>query len=1307
MTMTMMRPVTPPQEEPDTPDPLARGSAQRAAIITLILAIVFQPILHPTGPGNSSPVDLLIVAAIAAALVWLAGTHRKLRAPYFIPVAMFVIAGAASGLVSSMPTTALITVAIDLLLFAWCTTVVNVLSAPRAMRCALVAWSWSGIAWAGVVIAAWLGHITPLEGLTAAEGNRVMFTFGDPNYASWYWVATMFVIYASRSPAKRWMRFTGYGMLAWALVLTESNGGVLALGVGISFLLMVKYYRRHGWAGVVATGLVIGLAVGAFFTVLPLNEIRQLAANSNQPLLVNSIGRSAQSSSERGLLIQESLELYQHSDGLIGLGPASTKPLLGTGLYPYANEAHDDFLAALSERGVLGLFALLLLCACVVARASPVLRRQLSPSMAAAVPHPAGIVAGVLVVSVNSFYEEVLHFRPLWLLFGITAVLGRDAWQVHQADRRRWFARLRPATMTRPVIRPSGEATGGDGAAAGYLRGPLAPYIPPVPAALPAGASQHGSRLLSRNALTNLGAQGGALAAVSVASLLVARTGGPTVVGEYALIRVLPWLFGVIFSCGLPTASAFFLAGEHGKDRRVRPTLTLMAVAGAAVGSLAWLACVIPFHHVFFKQMPISLVFVMTALVVTQLWTVTAKGCCQGSGDIMGANLVIVAEELWFVPIYPAVLLTVGYKGATSVVIALIASGTLAMLTGLVRLWQRGYFTGWGRPSRAMAKKIAAFGGRGQLGNMLWLMNLRFDFILLGALAGPAVLGIYAVASKFAELMRLAPTALNYVLYPRFARLGADEATTEARRLLPQATALTLIMTPVVAVGTFIGLPLIYGKVFRSAVTPAEIIIIGLSIEGAAAVSSAFLLGRGRPGLNSVGMGVGAAITVTLDIILIPRYGALGGAITSAITYLTTTMVLVLLARRQFRATTGTDGHALARLKVKADSGMRRAVDVLVAGIALTITGPVIVLLAAAVRFTSRGPAFYRQVRTGSSGEQFTILKLRSMVSGADRVGPLVTSRADSRVTALGALLRATKLDELPQLINVLRGDMTLIGPRPEVPRFIPCYDDEELEILSVRPGLTGPGQIFYTQVQQATVLDGADPEQHYATCELHAKLAIDLDYLRRRGLRFDLLILVRTVLLLTKLAKPVAAPQPAQHSQRVEDDERTIVFPAWSAPPESMAGPGIQDDERTIVFPAWSAPPQTLAGPGIQDDERTIVLPAWSAPPETLAGPGPQLPPWAEPHPGPGTKSVAATLPRSSAEFVRAARAITANPDDQPTLTELDDLPVITEPDDEFDDQPTATESDGERPGWFFLELLAVILVAAMIGSILVFLLK
>jgi lipopolysaccharide/colanic/teichoic acid biosynthesis glycosyltransferase len=1127
MTTTLTPQVAaPPQEAPAKP---ARGSAQRAAVITLVLAVIFEPVVHPTGPGNSSPVDLLLIASMVTAMVWLAATHRKLRAPYVIPVLLFVGAGAASGLVSQLPTTALTSVLIDILLFAWCTTVVNVTSAPRAMRYALVAWSWSGIFWAILFVAAWAGHLTPLEGINPAEGNRLAFTFGDPNYASWYWDATIFVVFAARVPGKRWMRFIGYAFLLWALVLTESNGGVLALGIGVVFLLMLRYYRRYGWAGAIATLLVAGLGAGAFFTAVPVNSIRQWALYSNQALLVNSIGRSAQSSGERNQLIQETVQLYQRSDGVLGNGPMSTKQLLANWYYPYSNEAHDDWLAALGERGVLGLLALLMLAGCVVSRAGPVLRRPLSAPMAAAVPAPAGIVAAVLAIAINSVFEEVLHFRPLWLLFGLTAVLGQDAWRRHRTAQQRRFVRLRPAAMSElatlpPATRPA------DRNATGTARRHAGPYIRPVAAALPGAARGSASRVTARQVSMNLGAQGGALACVSVASLLVARVGGPTVLGYYALLRVLPWMFGVIISCGLPTAAAYFMAGEHGKDQRSRPTICLLAVVGAVISALAWIICAVPFQHIFFRQMPLVLIVAMTISVVTSLWNVTAKACCQGSGDLAGANLLIVAEEFWFVPTYVTVRLVTGDGGLRLMVASLIVSGALYTGTALVHLTRRGFFRGWGLPSPGLAKRIVAFGARGQLGNMLWLMNLRFDFVLLGALAGPAVLGVYAVASKFAELMRLVPTAVNYVLYPRFARLGKAKATAEARRLLPLNTALTVAMTPFLAAATLVALPILYGQAYRGAITPAEIIIVGLSVEGAAAVASAYLVGIGRPGLNSVGMGVGTIITVTLDVILIPRYGAIGGAITSAVTYLTTTMVLVIVARSQFRAQARADRLGpLARPEIRADSWMRRAVDLIVSAVALAIWGPVIVALAAAVRLTSRGPAFYRQVRIGRSREPFTILKLRSMVTGADRADPLVTSHADPRVTRLGAVLRATKLDELPQLVNVLKGDMTLIGPRPEVPRYIPCYSGGELETLNVRPGLTGAGQIFYTQMQQAPVSGAEGPEQHYITHELPAKLGFDLDYLRRRSLGYDLTLVLRTILLVTGLGKRVPAPAPAQ----------------------------------------------------------------------------------------------------------------------------------------------------------------------------------
>jgi len=228
----------------------------------------------------------------------------------------------------------------------------------------------------------------------------------------------------------------------------------------------------------------------------------------------------------------------------------------------------------------------------------------------------------------------------------------------------------------------------------------------------------------------------------------------------------------------------------------------------------------------------------------------------------------------------------------------MIAGGVLATVTALGRLAYTGYGLGRGTPTFALVKPIAAYGARGQLGNLLWLVNLRLDFLVLGALAGPAVLGVYAVATKFAELMRLPATAVNYVLYPRFARVRPAQASREATRLLPRALGLTVLATPLVAGVSVVALPLLYGVEFRSAIVPTCLLLVGLSVEGAAAVSSAFLWGVGRPGANSWAMGIGVLITVTLDLLLIPGHGALGAAIASSAAYLVTTILLTAFTHR-------------------------------------------------------------------------------------------------------------------------------------------------------------------------------------------------------------------------------------------------------------------------------------------------------------------------------------------------------------------------------------------------------------------------
>jgi len=190
-------------------------------------------------------------------------------------------------------------------------------------------------------------------------------------------------------------------------------------------------------------------------------------------------------------------------------------------------------------------------------------------------------------------------------------------------------------------------------------------------------------------------------------------------------------------------------------------------------------------------------------------------------------------------------------------------------------------------------------------------------------------------------------------------------------------------------------------------------------------------------------------------------------------------------------------------------------VDVLGSGLALVVLSPLFALIAFAIVAESGFPVFFSQERVGKGRRQFRILKFRTMVVDAERRGPKISGRRDPRVTRVGALLRATKLDEFPQIANVLKGEMTLIGPRAEVPDMIRHYTPEELKILEYRPGLTAPGQIYFT-TDQAAVLDGVeDAEAYYVEHQLHPKLRMDLDYLAERSLLLDVRIVAETVKLL------------------------------------------------------------------------------------------------------------------------------------------------------------------------------------------------
>lgn len=225
---------------------------------------------------------------------------------------------------------------------------------------------------------------------------------------------------------------------------------------------------------------------------------------------------------------------------------------------------------------------------------------------------------------------------------------------------------------------------------------------------------------------------------------------------------------------------------------------------------------------------------------------------------------------------------------------------------------------------------------------------------------------------------------------------------------------------------------------------------------------------------------------------------------------------------------------------------LRRSLDIIVAGLLIIILSVVFLLITLWIWCTSSGPAIFRQKRVGRDGRLFDIWKFRTMHVDADLCGPSVTSTDDPRVTKVGRFLRNSKLDELPQLINVLIGNMSLVGPRPQVPRFVEHFDPSLRPlVLSVRPGITGPTTLHY-RYEESLLADKPDREDYYIQKILPTKLAMDAHYVQTRSLRDDVRILGKTVRLFTaalarRLFKLPAFKLPAKRV-KCDQDEPTSV---------------------------------------------------------------------------------------------------------------------------------------------------------------------
>ena len=190
---------------------------------------------------------------------------------------------------------------------------------------------------------------------------------------------------------------------------------------------------------------------------------------------------------------------------------------------------------------------------------------------------------------------------------------------------------------------------------------------------------------------------------------------------------------------------------------------------------------------------------------------------------------------------------------------------------------------------------------------------------------------------------------------------------------------------------------------------------------------------------------------------------------------------------------------------------MKRLFDIVCSFFGLVFLSWLFVFVALWVGLSSRGGVFYRQRRVGRCNRDFTIYKFRSMRVNSDRQGLLTIGGRDGRITKAGVFIRKDKLDELPQLFNVLRGDMSFVGPRPEVRKYVELYTEEQKKVLTVRPGITSLSSIKYRNENE--ILSRSDnPEQYYIDVIMQDKLAIELDYLEQRSLLTDIKVIFQTI---------------------------------------------------------------------------------------------------------------------------------------------------------------------------------------------------
>jgi O-antigen ligase len=422
-----------PEIPPGTP---SVGRRRNVVQVVLGVAIAAMPFLIPAATGNTAPADVFLAAAILISALWFSSRRQAMRFPYVVPIGLSILAGALASTVYYSGAYVsvgggLVTLIQDAFLLAWGITIANIGRDPALLRTITRAWVISVTCYAALMIIGVFAHIPVLSGEIARNGVRAAFTLADPNLAANYFICSLLVLRAARYPRRRALRWLCCALLVTAIILTGSNGGALVLVITTVLGGLFTLARRRGAAPAVITAAALALAVLAIAPHVHIQGLVQQAQASSQ-LLKDSIGRQAESSGSRSTVLAESQKLYFTGDTPFGVGPGGTKAAFQAHQYGYVKMAHDDYAAALMERGVLGAVALICLLVIVAARSRRIATRPLRPEYADIFPRPELLGAAVIGMFISATLYQVMHFRHLWALLGIIAAV--DLWGRRDRD---------------------------------------------------------------------------------------------------------------------------------------------------------------------------------------------------------------------------------------------------------------------------------------------------------------------------------------------------------------------------------------------------------------------------------------------------------------------------------------------------------------------------------------------------------------------------------------------------------------------------------------------------------------------------------------------------------------------------------------------------------------------------------------------------------------------------------------------------------------------------------------------------------